>query len=69
MWQRRGELARADQLVLASGGSLNRGNRTIEYFALEVVDGSRRLRLAEGIAGRPVAEALRDSLVTLLRLS
>lgn len=69
LWQRRGELARADQLVLASGGSLNRGNRTIEYFALEVVDGSRRLRLAEGIAGRPAAEALRDSLVTLLRLS
>jgi hypothetical protein len=32
------------------------------------ITSGRRLRLAEGIAGRPVAEALRDNLVTLLRL-
>ncbi|MBD3641641.1 MAG: hypothetical protein HUJ18_11665 [Marinobacter sp.] len=70
LWKRSGHLARADQLNLKGGMSMNSGRRTTEYFALEFRDetAGKTLRLAEGIAGRPVAEALKDNLIKLLRL-
>jgi len=68
LWQRQGQLTRADQLVIRSAGSMTRGRRVTEYFSLELDTGGQRLRIAEGIAGREVAAALRDNLITLLRL-
>ncbi|MCG7200193.1 DUF3592 domain-containing protein [Marinobacter pelagius] len=70
LWKRSGNLVRADQLNLKGGMSMNSGRRTTEYFSLEFRDatGGKVIRLAEGIAGRAVAEALRDNLIKLLRL-
>lgn len=71
LWKRSGNLVRAEQLALKGGMSMNSGRRTTEYFSLELRDetGGKVIRLAEGIAGRPVAEALRENLVKLLRLA
>ena len=69
LWQRKGELTRPDQLVLHARASMNRGQRTTEYFTLELKHNGRSLPLAEGIAGRPAAEALREELIKRLRLS
>jgi len=69
LWQRKGELTRPDQLVLSAGASMTQGQRTTEYFTLELKHNSRSLHLAEGIAGRPAAEALREELIRRLRLS
>lgn len=70
LWKRSGHLAHADQLKLKGGVSMNSGRRTTEYFSLEFRDqtGGKTIRLAEGIAGRPVANALKDNLIKLLRL-
>lgn len=68
MRRRQGELMRADQLLLIPGGSMTQGNRTKEFFSLAFKDGDQQILLAEGIVGRPVAEALRDNLTRLLRL-
>lgn len=71
LWRRQARLQRADQLVLTSGGSsTNSEQRQTEYFHLEVQgsDG-RKVRIAEGLAGREVAEAFRDNIIRLLRLA
>ncbi|GAA0846449.1 hypothetical protein GCM10009113_21190 [Marinobacter szutsaonensis] len=70
LWKRSANLVHADQLKLKGGMSMNSGRRTTEYFALEFRDetGGKVIRLAEGIAGRAVAEALRENLIKLLRL-
>ena len=71
LWRRQAHLQRADQLVLASGGSsTGTDQRMTEYFHLEVQgsDG-RKVRIAEGLAGREVAEAFRDNIIRLLRLA
>ncbi|TBW59616.1 DUF3592 domain-containing protein [Marinobacter halodurans] len=68
LWRRQGTLTRAGQLVLTSAGSANKGHRMTEYFHLEMNAAGKRIRIAEGLAGREVAEALRDNLVRLLRL-
>lgn len=68
LWQRRGSLTRADQLELANSVTMRHGNRSTEYFSLSVKDGQKTVRIAEGLAGRSVAEAFRDNLIMLLRL-
>lgn len=70
LWKRSGNLVHADQLKLKGGMSMNSGRRTTEYFSLEFRNetGGKVIRLAEGIAGRAVAEALRENLIKLLRL-
>ncbi|MEQ5834121.1 DUF3592 domain-containing protein [Marinobacter sp. NFXS9] len=69
LWRRQADLTQAGQLVLTSGGSANKGHRMTEYFHLEVKAAGKQIRIAEGLAGREVAEAFRDNLVRLLRLS
>tara|TARA_R100001440_G_scaffold26791_2_gene43789 strand:- start:7114 stop:7242 length:129 start_codon:yes stop_codon:yes gene_type:complete len=39
-----------------------------EYVYLKLKTGSKQVRIAESIAGREAAKALRDNLVRLLRL-
>lgn len=68
LWQRRGTLSSADQLYLESRITMKQGHQTTEYFSLSVKDGKKTIRLAEGIAGRAVAEAFRDNLIRLLGL-
>lgn len=68
LWRRRGTLQRADQLVLTSGGSSTSGKRKTEYFHIEVSCEGKTLRIAEGLVGREVAEAMRDNVIRLLRL-
>ncbi|MFO7527336.1 MAG: DUF3592 domain-containing protein [Marinobacter sp.] len=70
LWKRSGHLVHADQLNLKVGVSMNGGQQTTEYFSLEFRDktGGNTIRLAEGIAGRPVAEALKENLIKLLKL-
>lgn len=71
LWRRQASLQRADQLMLTSGGSSTGADqRMTEYFHLEVQgsDG-RKVRIAEGLAGREVAEAFRDNIIRLLRLA
>lgn len=69
LWRRRGTLLQASQLVLTSGGSSTSGNRKTEYFHIEVKCDGKKLRIAEGLVGREVAEAMRDNVIRLLRLS
>jgi len=68
LWRRRGNLQQASQLVLTSGGSSTSGNRKTEYFHIEVNCDGKKLRIAEGLVGREVAEAMRDNVIRLLRL-
>tara|TARA_R110002073_G_scaffold336505_1_gene534241 strand:- start:34362 stop:36050 length:1689 start_codon:yes stop_codon:yes gene_type:complete len=68
LWRRHGSLQRADQLILTSGGSSTSGNRKTEYFHIEVSCEGKKLRIAEGLVGREVAEAMRDNVIRLLRL-
>ncbi|WP_188093642.1 DUF3592 domain-containing protein [Marinobacter salinexigens] len=68
LWKRSGMLVNPGQIELVGGSSMTSGNRTIEYFSLAFRDGNKKIRLAEGIAGRPVAEAFRDNLIKLLGL-
>lgn len=68
LWQRKGRLDRADQLVLTSAGSVTSGNKKTEYFHLEVNADGKNIRLAEGLAGRDVAEAMQKNILRLLRL-
>lgn len=68
LWRRQLTLSRAEQLSLQAGTKASNGRRHTEYFHLQVTEQGRRLRLAEDIAGREAAEALRDSLIQLLRL-
>lgn len=58
------------QLELHSGMSTtSRKGRKTEYFNLRVNAEGRKLVIAESIRGRPEAEALRDGLIRLLRVS
>ena len=68
LWTRQLPLASADQISLKSAGSMSSGSRKTEYFHLRASHQGRSVRLAETIAGRDSAEALREQLVTLLRL-
>ncbi|TNE96246.1 MAG: DUF3592 domain-containing protein [Gammaproteobacteria bacterium] len=68
LWKRTGTLVNPGQVELVDGGKMTYGNRTIEYFSVAFRDGNKRIRLAEGLAGRPVAEAFRDNLIKLLGL-
>lgn len=68
LWRRSGQLERADQLVLESGGKMTQGHKMTEYVHLEVKTGGKQVRIAESVAGREAAEALRDNLVRMLRL-
>ncbi|PKM23064.1 MAG: DUF3592 domain-containing protein [Gammaproteobacteria bacterium HGW-Gammaproteobacteria-14] len=68
LWRGQVSLSRADQLTLETGAKSSDGRRHSEYFHLQVAEQGRRLRVAEDIAGREAAEALRDSLIQLLRL-
>jgi len=68
VWRRQARLTSAAQLQLKDAGSSSSGNRTTEYFHLVVAHEGRKVRIAEGLQGRDVAEALRDNLIRLLRL-
>lgn len=68
LWRRTAQLMRAEQLVLSSGGSSSSGHQTTEYLHIEVSHGGRKVRIAEGLAGRETAAALHASLIRLLRL-
>ncbi|MGP4843381.1 DUF3592 domain-containing protein [Marinobacter sp. 1Y8] len=68
LWRRTGQLERADQLVLESGGKMTQGHKMTEYVHLEVKNGGKQVRIAESIAGREAGEILRDNLVRMLRL-
>ena len=69
LWRRSAVLSNAGQLVLSSGGKTSMGRRTVEYFHLQVGDKGKQVRIAEGLEGRDVAEALEGNLIRLLRLS
>lgn len=68
LWKRQLPLAHADQLTLKSAGSMSSGTDQIEFFHLRVSHQGRSVRIVETIAGRDSAEALREQLVSLLRL-
>ncbi|MCK7545090.1 DUF3592 domain-containing protein [Marinobacter bryozoorum] len=69
LWRRQGKLMHAEQLTFHGGISMGQGGRTTDFMALAVKDGSKTIRLAEGLVGRPSAEAFRDNLIRLLELS
>ncbi|BES72274.1 hypothetical protein RE428_32920 [Marinobacter nanhaiticus D15-8W] len=68
LWKRQGALQSRDQLVLTNAGSMTQGHRMTEFFHLDVKSGDKKIRVAEGLAGREVAEAMRDNLARMLRL-
>lgn len=68
LWQRRGNLHQADQLLLENNATTTQGRKTTEFFSLAMKDGRKTIRLAEGLVGRSVAEAFRDNLTVLLAL-
>lgn len=68
LWRRNGQLVSADQLKLKSSGSSSSGYRKIVYMNLELTSGEKTIRIAEGLAGKDVAEAFRDHLLRLLKL-
>ncbi|EKF74224.1 hypothetical protein A11A3_09500 [Alcanivorax hongdengensis A-11-3] len=69
LFQRQGQLLRADQLQLHSSLSTTQGTRKTEYMALSANLDGRKVRLAEGIAGRDAGEALQQSVLRVLRLA
>ena len=68
LWTRQVPLDSAGQLQLKSAGSMSQGTQKTEFFHLRVMHRGRGVRVAESIAGRDTAEALREQLVSLLRL-
>ncbi|WP_417216288.1 DUF3592 domain-containing protein [Alcanivorax sp.] len=66
--RREGRLLNADQLVLESGMSSTSNGRKTEYMTLYAKVDGKKLRLAEGIAGREAGEALREAVLRTLRL-
>lgn len=68
LYRREGRLLRAEQLVLKSGMSSTSNGRQTEYMTLQVEAEGKTLRLAEGIKGREVGEALREAVLRALRL-
>lgn len=69
LFTRQGRLLRAEQLILKSGMSSTSGNRKTEYMTLLAEVDGKKIRLAEGIAGREVGEALREAVLRSLRLA
>lgn len=69
LFRRRGTLTDSSRLELTSGGSVTRGNEAVAFFHLEAHVDGRKLRLAEGLAGRQLAEAFRDTVIRLAGLS
>lgn len=63
-----GELRRASQLHLSSSIRSGQGSDTVELMTLALRDNGREVRLAEGIMGREVGEALERQIVEMLRL-
>ena len=68
LFRREGQLLSADQLVLESGMSSTSNGRKTEYMTLYAKVDGKKLRLAEGIAGREAGEALREAVLRTLRL-
>ncbi len=68
IYRREGRLLRAEQLVLKSGMSSTSNGRKTEYMTLQADVDGKTLRLAEGIKGREVGEALREAVLRALRL-
>ena len=68
IYRREGRLLRAEQLVLKSGMSSTSNGRKTEYMTLQAEVDGKTLRLAEGIKGREVGEALREAVLRALRL-
>lgn len=68
LFRREGQLLNADQLVLESGMSSTSNGRKTEYMTLYAKVDGKKLRLAEGIAGREAGEALREAVLRTLRL-
>lgn len=68
LYRREGRLLRAEQLVLKSGMSSTSNGRKTEYMTLQAEVDGKILRLAEGIKGREVGEALREAVLRALRL-
>ena len=68
VYRREGRLLRAEQVVLKSGMSSTSNGRKTEYMTLQAEVDGKVLRLAEGIKGRDVGEALREAVLRALRL-
>ncbi|MZR62413.1 DUF3592 domain-containing protein [Alcanivorax sp. DP30] len=68
VYRREGRLLRAEQVVLKSGMSSTSNGRKTEYMTLQAEVDGKVLRLAEGIKGREVGEALREAVLRALRL-
>ena len=69
LWRRKLDLQRAEQLkAVSSGGKMSDGRKHTEYYHLYAEQAGRKVRVAEDIAGREAAEALRENLVQLLGL-
>ncbi|MCK0155078.1 DUF3592 domain-containing protein [Alcanivorax sp. S6407] len=68
IYRREGRLLRAEQVVLKSGMSSTSNGRKTEYMTLQAEVDGKTLRLAEGIKGREVGEALREAVLRALRL-
>ena len=68
LYRREGRLLRAEQISLHAGMSSTSEGRKTEYLSLQAQVDGKTLRLAEGIKGREVAEALREAVLRALRL-
>ncbi|MDX5298600.1 MAG: hypothetical protein LPK85_06585 [Gammaproteobacteria bacterium] len=68
LFRRQTALDDAQALHIVSRGSMTQGHKHTEFYALEVKTDGKQLRIAEGLEGRDEAEALRDTLIKLLRL-
>ncbi|MCG8393985.1 MAG: DUF3592 domain-containing protein [Pseudomonadales bacterium] len=68
LYRREGRLLRAEQVSLHAGMSSTSEGRKTEYLSLQAKVDGKTLRLAEGIKGREVAEALREAVLSALRL-
>ena len=62
LWRRSTEFRSAQQLELKAAGSSTTGNSTKEYFHILIRDGQRKVRIAEMVEGREVAELLMEKL-------
>ncbi|KZY21051.1 hypothetical protein A3725_32195 [Alcanivorax sp. HI0035] len=68
LFTRKGQLLRAEQVVLKTGMSSTTNGRRTEYMTLIAEVDGKKIRLAEGIAGREAGEALREAVLRTLRL-
>ena len=68
LFTRKGQLLRAEQVVLKTGMSSTSNGRQTEYMTLIAEVDGKKIRLAEGIAGREAGEALREAVLRTLRL-